>query len=295
MKEVVVIVNPSSGQEKAKTYEKKAVAKLESLFDKVTVKYTEKSGDATRFATEAAQNQCDSVIVMGGDGTVNEGISGLAEQNYRPTFGFFPLGTVNDLARALSLSLDPEEAIANFSLDRTTTLDIGKINDAYFMNVVAIGSIPAALNDVESEEKTKLGKMAYFVSGLKQLANTKTYDFQVVLDGVDKKMTTSTMIIGLTNSIGGFEQLLPDAKVNDGLLHLIYLKDQNVLDTVKSIPDLIKGVRDTTENLVYHPFKQAVITLEGEEELVTNIDGDEGERLPLEVTVLPSHLTVYSG
>lgn len=83
MKKAVLIVNPSSGGEKAKEFETLAEEKLKQLFDEVVVKQTEKGGDAEQFAREAAESHFDSVFVMGGDGTVNEGISGLAEQAYR--------------------------------------------------------------------------------------------------------------------------------------------------------------------------------------------------------------------
>ena len=296
MKKVVLIINPSSGGEKAREYEALAKEKLESLFDTVQIRYTKKSGDAKKFARTAAAEQYDSVIVMGGDGTVNEGISGLAEQEYRPKFGFFPLGTVNDLARALSIPLDPKEAIGNFSLDETTMLDIGKINQDYFMNVVAVGTIPEAINDVDSEDKTKLGKFAYFISGMKQLLNTQSHVFHLTIDNQEKEITSSTILIGLTNSIGGFEQLLPEAKVNDGLLHLVYLKDQSLVDTVKSLPDLVKGVQGSTENVGYLSFKELRLSLvHPNESLTTNIDGDEGDALPIDIGILPSHLTVYKG
>lgn len=296
MKKVLLIINPSSGGEKAKEYEALAKEKLEIFFDTVQIRYTQKSGDAKKFAREAALEQYDSVIVMGGDGTVNEGISGLSEQEYRPKFGFFPLGTVNDLARALSIPLDPEEAIKNFSLNRTTKLDIGKINQDYFMNVVAVGTIPEAINDVDSEDKTKLGKFAYFFSGMKELLNTESHLFHLMIDNQEKEIKSSTVLIGLTNSIGGFEQLLPEARVNDGLLHLVYLKDQSLVDTVKSIPDLLKGVQDSTENIGYLAFKELRLSLVNpDESLTTNIDGDEGDALPIDVRILPSHLTVYKG
>lgn len=296
MKKVILIINPSSGGEKAREYEALAKEKLESLFDAVQIRYTKKSGDAKKFARTAAAEQYDSVIVMGGDGTVNEGISGLAEQEYRPKFGFFPLGTVNDLARALSIPLDPKEAIENFSLDETTMLDIGKINQDYFMNVVAVGTIPEAINDVDSEDKTKLGKFAYFISGMKQLLNTQSHVFHLTIDNQEKEITSSTILIGLTNSIGGFEQLLPEAKVNDGLLHLVYLKDQSLVDTVKSLPDLVKGVQGSTENVGYLSFKELRLSLvRPNESLTTNIDGDEGDALPIDIGILPSHLTVYKG
>ena len=155
MSKVLLIVNPSSGGEKAKSYEDLAREKLAECFDEVVVKHTEKGGDAAAFAKQAAEDHYDSVFVMGGDGTVNEGISGLAELDYRPTFGFFPLGTVNDLARALGIPLDAEEAIQNLDINKVKPLDIGKINDQYFMNVVAIGTIPESINNVDSEDKTK--------------------------------------------------------------------------------------------------------------------------------------------
>ena len=142
MKKALLIVNPSSGGEQAKEYEKLAYEKLETMFDEVVVLHTKKAGDAKNFAREAAVDNYHSVFVMGGDGTVNEGINGIAEQTHRPNFGFIPMGTVNDLARALGIPLAPKEAINHLSIDSTQPLDIGKINDQYFMNVVAIGTIP---------------------------------------------------------------------------------------------------------------------------------------------------------
>ncbi len=295
MKQALLIVNPSSGGEKAKEFKELAENRLNSFFDQVIVKETEKQGDAKQFAYEAAKQQMDSVFVMGGDGTVNEGISGLAEQEYRPKFGFFPLGTVNDLARALNISLDPEEAIQQFDINQTTDLDIGKINDSYFMNVVAIGTIPEAVNDVDVEDKTKLGKLAYFVSATKKLTNTQSYSFQLTLDGKEQSIESSTILIGLTNSIGGFESLLPEAEVNDGKFHLIYIKDSSLWETIKAVPDLLKGVDNSTDNLAYLTFSEGMIVLENEEQLATNVDGDEGDSLPVKLKVLPQHLLVYRG
>ncbi|MCO5478420.1 diacylglycerol kinase catalytic subunit [Enterococcus sp. AZ091] len=295
MKQALLIVNPSSGGEKAKEFKELAENRLNSFFDQVIVKETEKQGDAKQFAYEAAKQQMDSVFVMGGDGTVNEGISGLAEQEYRPKFGFFPLGTVNDLARALNISLDPEEAIQQFDINQTTDLDIGKINDSYFMNVLAIGTIPEAVNDVDVEDKTKLGKLAYFVSATKKLTNTQSYSFQLTLDGKEQSIESSTILIGLTNSIGGFESLLPEAEVNDGKLHLIYIKDSSLWETIKAVPDLLKGVDNSTDNLAYLTFSEGMIVLENEEQLATNVDGDEGDSLPVKLKVLPQHLLVYRG
>ncbi|HEM6116713.1 TPA: diacylglycerol kinase family lipid kinase [Streptococcus suis] len=295
MKKALLVVNPSAGGEKAQEFQKAAVEKLESYFDEVEVKETKKGGDARDFARAAAQDKLDSVFVMGGDGTVNEGISGLAEQDYRPKFGFFPLGTVNDLARALNMPINPKEAIEALDFEQTKSLDIGKINDRYFMNVVAVGSIPEAVRDVSVEEKTKFGKMAYLISGLKKIAQNETYNFELDVDGDHISVESTTLLIGLTNSIGGHENFLPDAKVDDGLLHLVYLKDTNMLESFQAVPNLAQGVTESNQNLGYRTFNKAHIALKNSQSLGTNVDGDEGDELPIDITILPSHLTVYSG
>ncbi len=293
----LLIVNPSSGGEKAAEYEELATKKLQELFDEVAVAHTEKAGDAERFASEAV-GSVDSVFAMGGDGTVNEAISGIASHEERPRFGFFPLGTVNDLARALAIPLDPKEAIESFSLKHSRKIDIGKINDDYFMNVVAIGIIPAAINNVEVEEKTKLGKMAYFLSGLREVRKNESHQFEIITSGQEApetKIESSTLIVGSSNTIGGFESLLPEASTNDGKLHLIYIKDSNLWETIKSIPELLKGVTESNESLGYLTFEKAQIKLLDDTTIETNVDGDPGPSLPVEIQVLPQHITVFCG
>ena len=105
---------------------------------------------------------------------------------------------------------------------------------------------------------------------------------------------SSTLLIGSTNSIGGFESILPEATVNDGLLHLLYLKDKNLLDTLVSVPDLISGNGEESDNIEYLTFKEITVELADDKaELSVNVDGDEGDQLPVTIRVLPSHLNVY--
>lgn len=295
MKKAVLIVNPSSGNEEAEKYESQAQKKLATFFDEVEVLRTEAEGDATKFARKAAEDRIDSVFAMGGDGTVNEAISGLAEQDYRPKFGFFPLGTVNDLARSLNISMDPQEAISAFDVERKSLLDIGKINDDYFMNIFSVGSIPEAISNVDVEEKTKFGKLAYFISGVKEVFNDQTYHFLLEIDGETTEIESSAVVVVLTRTIGGFEHIVPEAKANDGKLYLLYLKDQSITDRLKSVPDIVKGVDQPTDNIGYTPFTAGSLAVKEDAELHPSVDGDEGPELPLRFKVLPQHLEVYYG
>lgn len=295
MKKAILIVNPSSGNEEAQEYEKLAKEKLAKIFDEVEVLHTEEGGDATKFARQAVEEKVDSVFAMGGDGTVNEVISGLAEQDYRPKFGFFPLGTVNDLARSLHISMDPVEAIAELDLDRRMSLDIGKVNDEYFMNIVAVGGIPEAISDVDVEEKTKFGKLAYFASGFKQVIKDESYHFDLDIEGEKRTVESSAVVVVLTQTIGGYSHIVPDAKPDDGKMYLLYLKNQNVAEMLKSVPDILKGIDHATDYVGYEPFTEGSLEVQEEVDLHPSVDGDEGPSLPLHFKILPQHLEVYNG
>ena len=125
------------------------------------------------------------------------------------------------------------------------------------------------------------------------MAGTQSYKFQLGIDGQEKQIESSTLLVGLTNSIGGFETLISNAKVNDGKLHLVYLKDTSLLDTLKTLPDLLKGVDSSTDHLAYQTCETIQIALNEDQELATNVDGDEGVKLPVTLKVLPSHLMIY--
>ncbi|MBM6613347.1 diacylglycerol kinase family lipid kinase [Desemzia sp. RIT804] len=292
MSEAVLIVNPSSGNERAKDLAESVEEKLAGVYDKVTVKFTEKGGDATTFAKNAAEKLVTAVFIMGGDGTVNEGINGLAEQVYRPDFSFIPLGTVNDLARALGIPMDPEEAIGQLDSLEKKKLDIGKINESYFANVVAIGTIPKAVQEVDVEQKTKLGPLAYFLEGTKSFNSNEAYTFELELDEEKISQESILVLVALTNSVGGFEKLLPKAKIDDGYLHLVALKGNTIVDKLKVIPKIFTGKATDDEKVLYRKFKTGTIQVQEAKELVANVDGDKGDSLPLTLQVLPQHLTV---
>ena len=164
----VVIVNPTAGREKAYRYLPQLASVLSDLYDDVTIKLTQRGGDAKEFAQYAAERGRD-IFCMGGDGTINEIINGMVPVQSRSCFGFVPFGTVNDLARALRLPLNPEKAIDSFKRAKRTTIDVGRINDRYFINVAAAGLIPEAVSEVSIREKALFGSLAYYMKGFQAL------------------------------------------------------------------------------------------------------------------------------
>ena len=103
MSRCLVIINPVSGGGAARRYALDLQWKLSTLFETIEVKFTTGEGDATRFAKDACERGFDAVFCMGGDGTVNETVNGIAQGGFKSTFGFIPVGTVNDMSRALGI------------------------------------------------------------------------------------------------------------------------------------------------------------------------------------------------
>ena len=264
-----LIVNPSSGGEMASSYLELMETQLRNRFEEVTVKETGKQGDAMKFAYEAAKNGHEAVFCMGGD------------------------GTVNDLARALGIPLDPGQAIEMFETAVLLDLDIGKVNDRYFVSNVAAGAIPEAVEEVSVEQKTKLGPLAYFIEGGKALANQPMHRFRITVDEETFTQESPLLLIALTNSIASFERFMPQAEVDDGKMRMVVFKEFSLLDSLKILPQLIMGELKNSDTVIYRTFKHATVAIADGDKLITNVDGDEGPAFPLEIAILPSFIKVY--
>lgn len=287
----MIILNPSSGKEKAADYTEKIEEHLRDRYEEIDIRRTEKEGDAAAFATEACIALYDAIIAMGGDGTVNEAINGLAEKAHRPALGIIPLGTVNDFARALTIPLDPYEAISILDEQNLQPVDIGKINGDYFANVIAVGAIAEASYSVSPELKTRLGSLAYFMEGAKSFLSGEAIEVRVEHENGKWEGQTFLLLATLTNSVGGFEALAPEASVNDGKLHAFIIKKMSVPKIASLIPSLLKGELEESEEVEY--IQTSYLNVTSDKAHVVNIDGEEGEPLPFNAKVLPSHLEVF--
>ncbi|KAA0957167.1 diacylglycerol kinase family lipid kinase [Planococcus sp. ANT_H30] len=288
MKKAMFILNPSSGKEQASEYRDQVEKTLVSMGYEVDTRETKKAKDATHFATEACEKEYDFIVAMGGDGTINEAVSGIAEQSHEPLFSLIPLGTVNDFARALGISLDPPSAIEALKTGYEKRVDIAKVGEQFFMNILAIGAIAESTYDIDPAKKTKLGALAYFIEGVKAIAaDSETY-FEVEHDNGLWSGEAKLVLVALTNSVGGFEKLAPEALTDDGLLHLYIVKNAALPAFVRIATSVLRGKLEEDPAVeVIHTTKVSIKT---NEPLSSNIDGDEGCATPFIIEVLPRHI-----
>lgn len=290
MKQAMIILNPSSGKEEALNYIKSIHEVLGEQGYEVTVNETKKEGDATRYCITACEHRYDLVVSIGGDGTLHETINGLIDQDYRPKLGVVPLGTVNDFARALHIPLDPNEAIHTLTSSRVKKVDTGCVNDRLFLNVIAAGSIAETLSTVSSEDKSRFGAFAYLKEGIKELMNNPVHSLSIQYDDKTWEGESRLFLAALTNSVGGFEKLIPHAAVDDGLIHCFIIKNLNIFSTLSASMSLLLGSLKDHNDVVYFTAKQVHVS--SSETVRTNVDGEEGPALPIELSIMQCHIEV---
>ena len=291
MKRARLIYNPTSGREVLKRNLPEILQKLEVAGYEASCHATTGAGDATKAARLAVERQYDIVIAAGGDGTIHEVVNGLAEQEYRPKLGIIPAGTTNDFARALHIPRDVGAAVDIITKGELIPVDIGRINDRYFINIAGGGRITELTYEVPSRLKTMLGQLAYYLKGVEMLPSIKASDLKIEYDGKLFEGEAMMFLVGLTNSIGGFEKLAPDASINDGLFSLLILKKVNLAEFIRIATLAIRGEHVNDTNVIYTQANR--IKVYSDEKVQLNLDGEFGGLLPAEFENLYRHLEVF--
>ncbi|MCL6571309.1 MAG: diacylglycerol kinase [Bacillus sp. (in: Bacteria)] len=291
MKKARLIYNPTSGREILKKNLSDILQKLEIAGYEASCHATTGEGDATNAARIAVEREYDIVIAAGGDGTINEVVNGLAEQEYRPKLGIIPSGTTNDFARALQIPRDIGAAVDIITKGELIPVDIGRFNDKYFINIAGGGRITEITYDVPSKLKTMLGQLAYYLKGIEMIPSIKATDVRIEYDGKLFEGEVMLFLVGLTNSIGGFEKIAPDSSINDGLFSLLILKKTNLAEFVRISTLALRGEHINDPNIIYTQANR--IKVHSNEKVMVNIDGEFGGLLPAEFENLYRHLEVF--
>ena len=285
----MVIINPTSGGEQALNYKEKIENKAKEYFEVVETRITEKALDATHFAEEAAKEKYEAVIVFGGDGTVNEVISGIAEKEYIPKLGIIPGETGNLITKLVQIDQDIDKAIESLDFNLTNKIDIGKANDHYFGYIFSVGSLPEAIHNVEIEDKTKFGMFAYAINTVKSVIRDEVFNIKVETENGNYVGEASQVLVLLSNYFSD-KKIFDENKV--GYANILILKDASIFSKLSLIPDLLKG--DVVENDSIEYIKAKTIKISSDIEIESDIDGDQSDDLPVEIKVLGNHIEIYS-
>lgn len=288
-----LIYNPTSGREEVRRRLPAILQRLERGGIETSCHATEGEGDATRAASEAARRGFDLVISAGGDGTLNEVVSGLSEHQKRPALGILPLGTTNDFARAHGIPRLWTDACDLIVRGYTRAVDVGRADDKYFINIAGGGSLTELTYEVPSKLKTMVGQLAYYMKGLEKITRLHPVRMKIAANGMEGAIDEELMLflIANSNSVAGFDRLAPDASTNDGLFDVLALRKCNLGEFIRIATMVMRGeaVRNDP-HFIY--FQSDRITVESDDRVQLNLDGEFGGTLPCTFSLLPSHLNV---
>lgn len=279
-----IIYNPTSGRE----------AIRRDLVDILNV-YEQAGYETSAFATTAAPNSAlnearraaqagfDLLVAAGGDGTINEVVNGIAPLEKRPMLAIIPAGTTNDYARALRIPReDPLESAKVVLQGKSALLDVGRANDTYFINIAAGGSISELTYSVPSKLKTMYGYLAYVVKGAELITQVKPMHLHVKYDDGEYNGIASMFFVALTNSVGGFESIVPDAQLDDGKFTLLIVKTTKLPEIITLITEVLNGGRHIDDpNLVYVKTEHIEIKPTNDMQVMINLDGEYGGDAPV--------------
>lgn len=201
-----------------------AIVQQRTVGHNIELRVTREKGDARRFAAEAGE--ADLLIAAGGDGTLNEVVHGLMDLSKaaRPALGVVPLGTANDFATGCGIPRDPEQALALCMEGQGVPIDIGKANEHWFLNAASVGFGAEVTATTPPELKRLLGHAAYTVMGAILAVNVHHYHGRLTL--ADGEITGSgpIAIVGNGRQTGGGVQVAPRARIDDGLLDVLVVR-----------------------------------------------------------------------
>jgi len=287
MKKVLYIVNPISGVGKQKIMEKMLV-KYNASHINYKIEYTKYA----KHAIELTKQNCDkydAIVVVGGDGSVNE--VGQELINTNTAFGIIPTGSGNGLARHLKIPLKIRDAILNINNFNVVTLDSASINDTFFINVAGIGF--DALIAHKFAKYGKRGFSSYIKITSKEFKHFTPKKIDITIDGNKIKDEIFLLSIANGSQFGNNAYIAPTASMNDGLLNVTSLKKFPLISAPKLAYKLFTKKIDKLRFSKVYKAKHIIIEQEGK--ILVHIDGEPVTFTDkIEIKIIPNSLKIIA-
>ncbi|MHC5216040.1 diacylglycerol/lipid kinase family protein [Enterococcus sp. LJL128] len=297
MKNIMILFNSTSGQdqgkdiaEQFKRYAQKKQADLVCLLQEIGPEI-----DDQKVVAEAEKQQIDTLVIIGGDGTINKMVAAFRERLSDLTLGILPGGTVNNMAQALNIPTDFSAAFDIILAGHTRKVDYGKIGSKSIVSTMTIGILADTAAQITQKEKQKYGKFIFVKNFFRLLAKKKRYDLEITIDEKEWRGKTQLLAVVMTNSVGGYRNFDTAAKPDDGLFHLIILPQINTFKLIGYLPKIILGKISELPEMDYLTGSHIQIKNHKQgEKIVTRVDGDPCDDLPVELTMVKQGLTIFA-
>ena len=271
---MLFVFNPKAGKGKIKTHLLDIVDIFSSHDYEIIIRSTQAPRDAYEKAKEYA-NSVDMIVCSGGDGTLDEVVTGIMEAESSVPIGYIPAGSTNDFANSLFMPKNMTKVAEMIMEEELYHCDIGRFNQKTFAYVAAFGLFTDVSYETDQDLKNVLGHVAYVLEGVKRLFDIKSYHMKVTSDEVQAEDDFIVGMITNSRSVGGFKNLTgKNVDMNDGLFEVTLIAHpKNPLQLQEIITALVMAEDNT--DLIYS-FKTKKLTIESDEEVPWTLDGEFG-------------------
>lgn len=273
MKKLLYIYNPMSGQKTIGNHLSEIVEYFSKKSYFPTVYATQKANDAREKVKEFSK-EYEEILVSGGDGTLDEVVSGLLKSEEKSIIGYIPTGSTNDFSRSLKIPTDIKKATKLAINGETMDIDVGKFNSKFFTYVAAFGSIAQVSYETDQSMKNIFGRFAYILEGVKTVSNLKAYKAKITID--DEVFEGEFIHFMATNSVsvGGFNNFYKkNIGLDDGIFEAVLIKKPNGLIELNQIIDGLRSKKEN-DNVIFR--SGSVFKVESDEKISWTLDGDYG-------------------
>ncbi|MHB8126824.1 MAG: diacylglycerol/lipid kinase family protein [Desulfitobacteriaceae bacterium] len=289
-KRMRLIYNPYAGRRKLIAQLDTVIRIFQESGHEVSIHRTSSPADIEQVA-----NQCgdvESLVIAGGDGSIHQAVNGLMKipANKRPVLGILPVGTANDLAYALHLPQRIAQACEVIAKGRIFEMDVGMVNQRYFVNVACAGLLTDVSTKVDVRIKNTLGQLAYYLKGLETLPSYRPFRVEFVHDGVEFAEDVLLLLVVNGLSVGGLRQLVPRASLIDGKLDVLIIRQTGWPDTLRILLNVLRGEQVDHERI--EQFQTDELTVFTDCVTYCDLDGERGPESPWHIRI-DSKISVY--
>ncbi len=240
-------------------------------------------------ALEIVDESYSYILIAGGDGTVDILINAMKEKGLNLPIGILPVGTANDFGKFINMPQDIEKACEQILSSEPVKVDIGKINERYFINVASTGLFTDVSQKTDIALKNTIGKLAYYIKGIEELPNFRKLKIKLKSKEVNYDGEMYLMLIFNGQTAGNFK-LATRSSAMDGFLDVIVIKAVQIFEILPLFIKVLKGEHLDSNKVIY--FKTDDLYIECEEGIVTDVDGERGPDFPLHVQCIKGAIEV---
>ena len=272
---MLLIYNPKAGKGLFLQSLGETIDKFVKAGYKVEVYPTQGVGDATRKIARVP-GYIDLIVAAGGDGTLDEVITGIVLSGRDVPIGYIPVGSTNDYAASLSVPTTIPEAVDCILHGSPQAVDMGAFNDDTFVYVAAFGAFTDVAYDTNQDMKNALGHLAYIIEGAKRLGDLKPYHMRIHVDGIDREASYIYGMVTNSTSVGGIKGATgPDVYLDDGKFEVLLIHmPKNLMELSEIGQALISNDLTGTDLVEY--YKTERITFASEVPVPWTLDGEYG-------------------